>query len=641
VYRNLSSDIEFESGLEYARIFDPKTNNFSLITYDHPFGRAWYPTAARLSDGRVLLCGGFLAFTCPGGVEMCTNPGMAIFNVSQWDAGLSPWQWSLPANESNHGINPGPKDYTRIFALPRPVLADGLLRQAALMGHDGVVRLFNADADTPFAQRFYSPPGSTRPGGCNYEATALQLGTGELLSLGGCSSSWLDVYNVLTDSWRSVDTGIPRNTAATVLLPDGTVLLLHGENPTVDQSAALNRRAPQAGDPRFIQIFHALSPDMRVDTYPEQEDGTGSDGSLAPFRGYHNSVALLKDGRVLVQGGVHLRGDIGCEQPNARILTPPYLNPPAGSQLTRPAWAAEIMQQFNQSEWPQWSNVSASIEPIFMRVGGVLQVALLSGVPLRSYVPPSSLNGGGAMFPSVDDVHAQLPTGGVVLMGLQSFTHAFDMEQRYIPLEYADEESNKTATNGASGNGDTSAVVRVRVPAAPALQPGEYLLFLVSASGVPSHALHAHVLDMDESLQSAYAYPPAPAQSPSPPPTPEPQPHEGEHGLTPLRIALLSTVCALVAVLFIAMVCCFVRRQRRSEQLSSAMMCAQQSVHIDSSLNTDTGQCRTHTHTHAYTHHTSERGEGNARTISGQGPHVRILCCVSAAEPLIFGGQEL
>jgi len=470
-----------------------------------PFGRSWYPTAARLPDGRVFLCGGFVDFTCSSGADVCYNPGLAMFNVTRLDAGMSsPWEWSVAASQSDHRIDPGGKDYTRVWLLPAPVFADGLWRAAAMMGYRGVTLLINLDADTPPEQRFFAPTNGLRPrGGCNGDSTATIVSTGELLSLGGCGSSWLDLYNPHADSWRSVDTGVPRNTAASLLLPDGTVLLLNGENGRVDQSAALSQLQSQAGDPRFMQVFHPLT--MRVDTYPQREDGgAGADGLQAPFRGYHNSVALLKDGRVLVSGGVHQRGDIGCEQPHLRLLSPPYLSPLRGS-AARPQWDRDAMAAFDQSAWPQFLN--GSIEPFFMRTNGTIQVAVQPGVSLRCDAPlPPHLNGG------VWSSGSGLSGGGVVLMALQAFTHAFDANQRYIPLEYDDQESNGTACAprpATASAGTAPVLLRLRVPPSPAIIPGEYLLFLVSADGVPSEALHARVLAAEESAVSAYDYPSA------------------------------------------------------------------------------------------------------------------------------------
>lgn len=413
--------------------------------------------------------------------------------------------------------------------------------------------------------RLDAPPNGLRPrGGCNGDSTATIVSTGELLSMGGCGSSWLDLYNPHTDSWRSVDTGVPRNTAATLLLPDGTVLLLNGENGAVDQSAALSRLESQAGDPRFMQVFHPLT--MRVDTYPQREDsGAGADGTQAPFRGYHNSVALLKDGRVLISGGVHQRGDIGCEQPHLRLLSPPYLAPLQGSSA-RPEWDLASMGAFEWSAWAQFLN--GSVEPFFMRANGTIQVAVQPGVALRCDAPlPAELNAG------VWSSGSGLFGGGVVLMALQSFTHAFDANQRYIPLEYEEEESNSTACAGAADGAATApgpVLLRLRVPPSPAIIPGEYWLFLVSAAGVPSVALHARVLAAEESAATAYDYPSA-ADSGATPSGPAPPPaaaHGDRDGAWSLRtwllVALLGGGGTVALVVTLGVWAC--RRRRRDQQ---------------------------------------------------------------------------
>ena len=116
--------------------------------------------------------------------------------------------------------------------------------------------------------------------------------------LGGCSLSTLDVYNPVTDTWRSIDTGIPRNTPSMVLLPDGTILLLNGENANLDQM----KLGPLQGDPRYWSIFDPIAFTVTTLNIREPE---------LLFRGYHNMVGLLKDGRIMIGGGVHARGDIG------------------------------------------------------------------------------------------------------------------------------------------------------------------------------------------------------------------------------------------------------------------------------------------------------------------------------------------
>jgi starch binding protein with CBM20 domain/galactose oxidase-like protein len=67
-----------------------------------------------------------------------------------------------------------------------------------------------------------------------------------------------------------------------------------------------------------------------------------------------------------------------------------------------------------------------------------------------------------------------------VLMAVGSFTHGFDENQRYIPLT-VDELSNHQ--------------LALHAPATASIAPpGDYMLFVVSADGVPSRGVHVRVV---------------------------------------------------------------------------------------------------------------------------------------------------
>ena len=74
-YANISSPFEREWGLDYARIYNPKTNTISLVkdkdgnVFKMPLGRSWYPTASRTIDGRVIITGGFTDY----GTDLCVG----------------------------------------------------------------------------------------------------------------------------------------------------------------------------------------------------------------------------------------------------------------------------------------------------------------------------------------------------------------------------------------------------------------------------------------------------------------------------------------------------------------------------------------------------------------------------------------
>ena len=146
--------------------------------------------------------------------------------------------------------------------------------------------------------------------------------------------------------------------------------------------------------------------------------GTASQQSV---RGYHNVAVLLPDGRIFVAGG---RDDVTLEtveKPTFEYLSPDYMDQPRPKILG--TTAIDYGAQF--------------------------------GIAVSGPAPAT-----------------------VVLMGLGSMTHSFDMNQRYVQLEL---------TSVLSGNGFLVAVSKgprdTRV--AP---PGYYMLFVLDANGVPSVA---------------------------------------------------------------------------------------------------------------------------------------------------------
>jgi hypothetical protein len=246
-------------------------------------GRAWYPTSALLPDGRVLVTGGFTDYgtdTCVGAV--CLNSQINVF-----DPANNTWSVLIDGSASDDVIGPGVREYTRMVVLPQPVTAGGLLRHVLLMGKAGVVVLLNIDPDTPMQARLFRPLGGVRPlpKSITYQvltptifdysvsfllfstqmihllhlsqqcddrsdqSTFVPLvhtrgGSGEVAVIGGgCGESQqrVDLYSVRTDSWQSIDLGVRRMVPSAALLPDGRVLIAHGENPELDQAACHDR----------------------------------------------------------------------------------------------------------------------------------------------------------------------------------------------------------------------------------------------------------------------------------------------------------------------------------------------------------------------------------------------------------------
>lgn len=380
-------------------------------------GWRWYPTNTRLADGRVLVSGGFSSLESPNLSVEIFDPTSETFTVlHQHDDGRAPLREAMA---------PGLKDYTHTLLLASPVDVQGRPRQVATMGWNGRMVLMSTDPSVPAEQRFAAPPNAGRPGGNGgtapaWDSSSALLPSGEILVVGGTNDPAVarraDVYDPKTDAWTKIDTGIGRRNAATVLLPDGTVLLMGGWDE--DGNLPGDRRQPQVFDPKTktVKTFAAWTND--------------------PYeRGYHSFALLLKDGSVLVAGGVSPKvngveiSSIGCERNDVRIYQPAYLTKGPRPEIDAP-------------------------EPVDLELGAAAEV----NVPFH-----------GA---------ALAATGGAVLMALGSSTHSFDQNQRYVALDYH-----------VVGNS-----VALRAPADPSRAPeGDYLLFLVSAAGTPSVGKHVRL----------------------------------------------------------------------------------------------------------------------------------------------------
>jgi hypothetical protein len=145
---------------------------------------------------------------------------------------------------------------------------------------------------------------------------------GSILIAGGLDGTshahHVDVYDPVADTWRPrLDVGTHRHDPATVVLPDGRVLILNGYN---DEGNAGVGRA-QYVDPAS---GFALA------------DGSSE---MPEVRGYHNLAILLPDGRVLVGGG-NDDGNAGKEKANFRYYSPSYMFGPRPTLWYAPATIA-------------------------------------------------------------------------------------------------------------------------------------------------------------------------------------------------------------------------------------------------------------------------------------------------------------
>ena len=115
---------------------------------------------------------------------------------------------------------------------------------------------------------------------------------------------------------RVSDMAYARSFCNSVVLPDGTVLVLGGQ------------QHPQG----FTDTGAVLSPEL-------WDPATGNFTIMAPEvvpRTYHSVAVLLPDGRVF-SGGGGLCGTCATNHPSGQIFTPPYLLNPDGTARARPS----------------------------------------------------------------------------------------------------------------------------------------------------------------------------------------------------------------------------------------------------------------------------------------------------------------
>jgi PKD repeat protein len=244
-----------------------------------------------------------------------------------------------------------------------------------------------------------------------------------------------------------------RSEGTAVMYEPGKLLVFGGGDPALSSAYTLDLNVPgaswqQAGSLKYARRHFSVQmlPDGRVLAMGGTAAGNSEQSRVlasevwspvtrswtewAPVsvtRTYHSSAVLLHDGRVLNGGGG--RCGEGCpDYPNAQIFTPPYLLDASGNAAARPTITAA----------------------------------------------PTSVSYGQAFTVSTPDAAA---ISRVTWVRLPAFTHAIDMNQRFVPLSFA----KPPATSAGQ--------LSVTAPSNPNLvPPGHYMMFVLNGSGVPSVA---------------------------------------------------------------------------------------------------------------------------------------------------------
>jgi N,N-dimethylformamidase beta subunit-like protein/concanavalin A-like lectin/glucanase superfamily protein/galactose oxidase-like protein/Big-like domain-containing protein/Kelch motif protein len=408
-----------------ASVFDPATATMTAtpLTTSNIFCSGH----ATLADGRILVVGGWDDLNAIIG-----SPHARIFNPATQ-------QWT-----------PVPDMAFRRWYPTATTLADG-----RVLVTSGATTCDTCLADVP---EIYDPVTNawtqltTARLAVPYYPLAFLLPSGKILNTGSTDTPGpARTLDLATGTWGVVDPNAPDGSSAAMFLPGKIVQSGTASDPsfTVKPSAtttqvldmtqpspAWRATAPMAY-PRAYDTMTIL-PDGTVLAVSGGTDTSGRDLTKAVLpaelwspaselwttmaagavgRLYHSTSLLMPDGRVLVAGGGDLSG--ATSQTTAEWYSPPYLFKGARPVIT---------------------------------------------------AAPAQIDYSSAFFVSTPDA-----TGitSAVLIRTGAVTHAFDENQRYVPLVF------EQATGGLTLHAPTSANV------AP---PGHYLLFLVNGSGVPSVA---------------------------------------------------------------------------------------------------------------------------------------------------------
>ena len=247
---------------------------------------------------------------------------------------------------------------------------------------------------------------------CTFRGKIIKAGTATADSPGHSSAATAYVLDMTQPSpaWQATASmSYPRSYLNLTVLPDGEVLATGGSTVT------------------DLANFSAAVYPAELWSPATQTWITMSSAQIP--RLYHSTALLLPDARVLVAGGgregvTHglvppVPSPNSADEPNAEIFSPPYL-----FKGTRP--------------------VISSVPPV---------IQYGAGFPVST--------------PDADRISS------VALIALGAVTHAFNQNQRFVPLTFSQASGSLTIQAPVSGN------------IAP---PGSYMLFIVDSNGIPSVA---------------------------------------------------------------------------------------------------------------------------------------------------------
>jgi Domain of unknown function (DUF1929) len=306
-------------GVPYETVFDPTSGTWTRepgnmvgAAASGSTGR-WYPTDTRLPDGRILVTAGWAEVR-----SAQPNRSSEIFDPTTGVSTIATPSGLLPAQVFDD-------NYTHVWVLPYASSTFDLLE----IGMQGNPVYGSTKTPTQFYVSNLIRPvsGSADRSSAMLEIRAsngdLHYANGTILVAGGgydtVAASHVDVFDPMAKAWRpTIDTGTPRMDPATVVLPDGRVLIINGHDP--DGNPGVLRA-------EYVDPLNGFS----------LTDGTAS---MPDQRGYHGVALLLPDGRVLIGGGRDGDTWSSWEKPTIQYYSPDYLTKPRPTILQAPAQVA-------------------------------------------------------------------------------------------------------------------------------------------------------------------------------------------------------------------------------------------------------------------------------------------------------------